>query len=336
MKDGDRKRINYKPKIELDTNINNTFIKDAITVDTIPNTVVIAKDITPVLTSYKKYNIGNSLNKAVNIINKIDSHLKVLNKKISSSEKYSGLEDAINNGDLVKLDKYTKLSENIDGDINAEVYPRLIKLKDHVKTLIDTINKYGFDNNIDIDELKNFIDKQQLLVDIAIKKEQKNQYVDYKEISIDVQIAKLIEDKINLINNLVRDLINIKPYNAPVLPKNIELLQDYYSNILDVYTGDKDKMDCFDSIDMTNILLKQIYELKKKVLVNRSLLMKADKNTFFSILPVAKMIEDKLSSLILDLYKTQITDEINRGDYINSFLLKNTIRDYYKQLIKTN
>lgn len=343
MNNKERDRLNYKPNIELKQNIHTYYDKSVIisqnnlerTEGDINAAILNNKPaVSPVLKLYKQYNPAKILQDLNNINEVMDVYINNIKQKLIQNNTYVDMPDTMVNNDIMALDNYINLADNISGDINAELYPVLISLKQEIQQLMNALDKYIFNNNTDMDELDMLIDIRDNIVNTIIKAEEDGQSIDYKSIQIDTQVIKFAQDRTNTFIEMLNNLLMVDEKDIGfLLPKDPDLIADYYDNIKTTNIDDRRKMEWFTSTNIISKIIDDIYDLKTKVLHNREIIKTLSRGEFIAILPIIKDVEDKLTNKVLDLYKAQETDSINKTDYIGTLMLKNNIRKFYNNQV---
>lgn len=340
----ERERIEYRPELKINRDISSEVSQSSFDTQTVSKSYSLPgydssfKEIansgakTKAVSAYVKYNAGEVVKKAKNLSLLIDNKLQEIQNKLIQEPRYANYPNAIKDKNISWIDTYQEMAENIDGDILAETFPVISSLGEEIRKIIDFINNICFDNKIDWFDLDGEIEKERQKKKHILKMELEGKGVNYKEISIDTQLTKFFQDRVDLLEKFLNDLLNPVMDSPFIMSKEKDIAIDYFDELNTIYQDDKLKLDSFSSTGMLEEILEEIKRLKPKVLANRERLMIAERKEFFSILYIAKVIEDKLTNLIVDLYKFQIADEIYKADYMNSLKLKNSVRESYREI----
>lgn len=345
MKQKERERLEYRPNLKLQksvmTNVEETTVQeDEVVVQeySLPRFNEDLKKIkrnsktSEAVGAYLQYNTAETAKRASDLSTKITKKLDEIEDKLAQNPKYAQYPEFIRKNDISWIDMYQQMAENIDGDILAEIYPIVYNIDKELKTLMNFINELCFDNAIDWFNIDGVIQKEKQKKQLILKAELEGKELNYKEIAIDTQLSKFFSDRVELLEQLFADITNPVTDVVPALPNDPELIKDYFEEIERICEQDKLKMNGFSSTGVMEEILEEIKRLKPKVLKNRELLRKAEKREFLSMIHIVKMIEDKLTNSIVDLYKFQIADEMYKADYVNSLKIKNQVRELYKGL----
>lgn len=352
MNNTDRQRINYKPTIDYVKDIDTKY--DNLSTSSISNTTIenysssneTASDtskLSDTLRVLKEMMLPESISVGMSALKGIDNELQKMISYIANSYHYNGLIDAINSNDFNLLDKYRELSENISGDIIPEIYPYLLNTKKELSKFIELINAKLFGNLINTERPEDFYDVYHGFVDKLVSLEESivdnidtTMDIDYKGISIDAQLYNFVVDRITNLYMFAQKLIAISKMGEVngFLPKDSIFTNNYFHEILKVYNEDKLKMALFKPQEIIDTLLPDILSLKDIVVFNRKSLLDLNRREFFYVLPTVKVTEDKLDDMVLDLYKIDMSDNVNKDDFINTLYQKEQVRRHYDDVNK--
>jgi len=318
------KRLEYQPKLKY-----NEIIDTKLTTTILTNSVVDTRS--DILKAYSDYNIGDTYDSAILLLQNMEDLVDSIKNDISKDDIYNGLLE-IDDTDYTGIEDYVSKAREIDGDVNVELYPLLKYIKDDTYNMLNKVNEFFYNNNIDYDNLDKYKSYQDTYINSLTQSEKDNLDIDYKSLGVEIQINKFLNDRIKYLTNFLTICNSNKQQRNFILPNDNSIVNNYYNNVKNINNEDRIKMKCFDSSNILYKILENIYTYKTNMVNNRTILLSANKKTFFSLLSIAKENEDKLSNSILDLFKYQFTDEINKGDYIDTLIVKNSIREFYKTL----
>jgi hypothetical protein len=333
MNNLERKRLNYRPQLVMERNIEAFYINNGLIINK-KNTLdpkLKEDNISEAIKAHNQFNIIDIYDYSILLKENIEKKIKKTNNKVLKLEKYDGLIKALEDKDYKTIKSFDEIFDNYNADIKVEVLPIYYYLKENIENQIDYIN-----NNL-INELKDIksIDKKREAIEqykndlISAEANEKDNFIDYKVVSMNTQVYNLLQERLLWVYETYDQITKIaeKVDVELVIDSNDQgLLTSEYDDIIKVVKDSKLKLDMFKSSNAYENILSDMQKSKSSVIQNRNKLVNADKSTFLGIIPHVRTAENKFDNSILDLYKANKAELIAFYNYLNKLNYKQDLR----------
>lgn len=326
MNNIERQRLEYRPDLKLNKTILSYYQANGINnVIDIDEDKFVTKELSEAVTEFSKYNIGSILEYGENTVKNIDILMKKIERHLLTKDDYK---DLINITNELELDNYKELFDEETGNTYAELYPFINSLYDSTKNLVDFIKNDIIVEENYINEIKDLAEKHIRMIQ-DLEYSNLNDNINYKEIAINTQLYALLQNRFEAINELFNNIFNdiINSTSKDKLNNlDLILLRSLYHDIISIVEKEKIQMKLLDTDNGLFDLLHDVMSKKQAILYNRGLLENADEDTFYNTIDVVKNIETGFDNTILDLYKINNLDIINKNNYIDKIKQKHIIK----------
>lgn len=278
-------------------------------------------------------NLINDIYKAKSSIEtqSLTSELDILKSSLTSNK--------VLNGDIMKYINYH--CTDISGDVKVEIYYALHNLQNEISTFNDVIKKivYGDSNISDEDASKIDSDK---LESLNYLESNKIDTINYASLNTDAKINSLLTAYSNSVSSYGNGLISL----IDATPSNTILDTNLKNSTLNIFNNEVNNsskcMDLHNSYVDTNVVsyaIIDVYNKRAGVLGNVKTydgIMKLDDcNLIGQYMKDYYGNIDTLNTSIIELSKSIIYNAVSKGDYADSIINKNNLRNLYNLNFKT-